>query len=825
MTERLPEDLVRLKGLNAVYQALATAQGHEFSLQRFLEHIVETGTKLTGARYGALGVFDEAGEQLIQFITVGLDEATRRKIGALPTGRGLLGYLAKEGSVLRLKDLTRHQSSVGFPPHHPPMKSFLGVSIRAHGRLFGRLYLTEKQVAAEFTEIDAEVITALAVQAGTAIENLSLIEKLRAAEAKHRALLESTGEGIFGLDLDGRCTFINQAGAAMLGYTPNELMGQDMHARIHHTRADGSPYLEKDCPILRAFRTGQGCRLDHELLWRRDGSSFPAEFSSYPLREAGRIIGAVVTFTDITKRKQSQDKLRESEEKFRAVAETALDAIVSAESRGYVTYFNKGAERIFGYSSDEVIGHSVTLLMPERFREAHRHGLERFLLMGEAHIIGKTVELAGTRKDGTEFPLELSLSFWKAAGQTFFTAIIHDITERKRLEEQFRQSQKMEAVGQLAGGVAHDFNNLLTVINGYSELMLHTLPVDDPQRNRLEQIKTAGKRAALLTQQILAFSRRQILEPKVLDLNEMVANMDTLLRRLIGEDITLASFQDSALGRVKADPGQIEQIIMNLAVNARDAMPQGGRLTIETANVELDQAYARSHASVHPGPYVMLAVSDTGIGMDAKTQARLFEPFFTTKEPGKGTGLGLATVYGIVKQSGGNIWVYSEPGKGATFKIYLPRVEKEAEAMAPPPVRPETLRGSETILLVEDDAMVRTLARAVLQYNDYTVLEAKHGTEALRISQEHSGPIHLLLTDVVMPGMSGRDSAARLAPLRPDMKILYMSGYTGNASAHHGVLDTGIAFLQKPFTPTALVQKVRETLDTPPPRDTAQTGG
>lgn len=327
MSKRLPEDLVRLKGLNAVHQALATGQGPEFSLQRFLQLVVETGTKLTSARYGALGVFDEAGEQLIQFITVGLDEATRRKIGALPTGRGLLGCLAKEGSVLRLKDLPRHQSSVGFPPHHPPMKSFLGVSIRAHGRLFGRLYLTEKQGAAEFTEIDAEVITTLAAQAGTAIENGSLIEKLRAAEAKHRALLESTGEGIFGLDLDGRCTFINQAGAAMMGYTPNELMGQDMDARIHHTRADGSPDLEKDCPILRAFRTGQGCRLDHELLWRRDGSSFPAEFSSHPLREAGRIIGAVVTFTDITERKRGEETLWTSEQRFSLMMEHTNDAI------------------------------------------------------------------------------------------------------------------------------------------------------------------------------------------------------------------------------------------------------------------------------------------------------------------------------------------------------------------------------------------------------------------------------------------------------------------------------------------------------------------
>ena len=379
-------------------------------------------------------------------------------------------------------------------------------------------------------------------------------------------------------------------------------------------------------------------------------------------------------------------------------------------------------------------------------------------------------------------------------------------------EEQLRQSQKLEAVGQLAGGIAHDFNNLLTVIRGYSDLMLVSLDRADPQRVHLEAIKDAADRAASLTRQLLAFSRKQVLQPKVLDLNALVTNVNQMLQRMIGEDIDLAIVLRSDLGHVKADPGQLEQVIMNLVVNARDAMPQGGQLTIETANVELDEAYARRHAAVQPGPYVMLTVSDTGHGMDAKTQARIFEPFFTTKGPGQGTGLGLSTVYGIVKQSGGSVWVYSEPGHGTTFRIYLQRVQEQVEApQAPSPGA--SPHETETVLLAEDDKTVRTLVRMVLQEHGYTVLAAPHGVEALRISEAHQGVIHLLVTDVVMPGMNGRELAQRLALARPDMKVLYVSGYTDDVIIRHGVLEAGIAFLQKPFTPDVLARKVRDVLD------------
>ncbi|MDE3019483.1 MAG: CHASE3 domain-containing protein, partial [Nitrospirota bacterium] len=378
-------------------------------------------------------------------------------------------------------------------------------------------------------------------------------------------------------------------------------------------------------------------------------------------------------------------------------------------------------------------------------------------------------------------------------------------------EANLRQSQKMEAVGRLAGGIAHDFNNLLTVITGYSEVLLKKPDMSDRQRKYVEQIKQAGNRAAALTSQLLAFSRRQVLQPKVLDLNESITAISAMLQRLIGEDIrlTLALGQ---IGAVTADPGQIDQVLLNLAANARDAMPQGGTLTIETAPVELDENYASRHPGAQAGPHVMLAASDTGCGMDSETLAHIYEPFFTTKEPGKGTGLGLSTVYGIVKQSGGSIWVYSEPGLGTTFKVYLPRVAP----CVPDRVEAASIEhshfGTEAILLVEDEAAVRSLIRSVLAERGYLVLEAASPEEALTIGASYRSQIHLLVTDVVMPGGSGKHVAEQLTRQRPDLKVLYMSGYTDSTIVHHGVLDSGLAFLQKPFTPDALTRKVRKVL-------------
>jgi signal transduction histidine kinase/ActR/RegA family two-component response regulator len=432
-------------------------------------------------------------------------------------------------------------------------------------------------------------------------------------------------------------------------------------------------------------------------------------------------------------------------------------------------------------------------------------------------------ELLNLKKDGSELPIALSTSQVRDQGGRVIglIGVARDISERRRTEEalqrseeQLRHAQKMEAVGKLAGGVAHDFNNVLTAVTGYTELALTKLATDDPLRRDLEEIRNAGERATALTRQLLAFGRKQILEPQIIDLNTVVSGMGTLLRSLIGEDIELVTVTQPDLTPVQADPGQIERVILNLVVNARDAMPNGGKLTIETANVELDSVYAEAHPSVTPGSFALLAVSDTGCGIDKEIQPRIFEPFFTTKGESRGTGLGLSTVYGIVTQSSGHVAFDSEPGCGTTFRVYLPQVR--GRVVTEMPGESDSVRGgSETVLLVEDEDSVRRLAVTILRKNGYSVMEARDGEEAVRISNQHPGSIHLLLTDAVMPRMSGPDLVRLQTSLRPGMKVLYMSGYTDDAIVRHSVLEQGMPFLQKPFTPEMLCRKVREVLDSP----------
>ncbi|MCC6875150.1 MAG: PAS domain S-box protein [Sandaracinaceae bacterium] len=497
---------------------------------------------------------------------------------------------------------------------------------------------------------------------------------------------------------------------------------------------------------------------------------------------------------------------------FRDVLEAAPDGMIMVGADGRIQLANATAERMFRYAPGTLAGTPVEHLMPESHREAHVAHRRSFHSVPAARAMGSGRTFHAVRGDGSAVSVEIALSPARADPSSVIAAI-RDVTERHRLEERLRTTQRMEGIGRLAGGVAHDFNNLLTVILSCVEFSLPEVADRSRVAADLTEAKGAAERATSLTRQLLAFSRRQIVEPRVLSINELLLDMDRMLRRILGEDIELVTVPDPRLWPVEIDPSCVEQVLMNLTVNARDAMSHGGKLTLETENVSLDQEYAREHPDVTPGDYVRLAVSDTGVGMTNEVSARIFEPFFTTKPAGMGTGLGLATVYGIVRQAGGHIWVYSEPGRGTSFKVYLPRAQGSAQ---PLPERPASMRprvGTETILVVEDEPSVRRLIVRALRQHGYLVHEAGNGVEAMLKLQSAELGLHLLVTDVVMPQMGGRELARRVLELHPDVAVLYLSGYTENAIVHHGTLEAGLALLQKPFLPDALLRRVRDVLD------------
>jgi len=562
-----------------------------------------------------------------------------------------------------------------------------------------------------------------------------------------------------------------------------------------------------------AYEAAKQFFFPHITIWQSHVVTvcFVTTLSALAIYVTGRRLGRLnkQLSSDLAERERIGKALRQSEARYRSLFERNKAGVCRSTLEGNFLDCNEAFARMFGYEREELLALPAHVIYQggKAERDARRATIEKT-------TVETDMEMCYRHKEGSPVWVIQNVSLVKEAdGKQVAESTVVDVTDRHDLEEKLRQSQKMEAVGRLAGGVAHDFNNLLTVIQGYGRLLTERFQSNPEATDQVKRIEDAAEKAAALTRQLLAFSRKQVLQPRVINLTGLVSNMDKLLRRMIGEDIELMTKTAPDLGPVKADPSQLEQVIMNLAVNARDAMPNGGRLTLETANVQLDSRYAAEHPGVIPGSYVMLAVSDNGSGMTAETRARIFEPFFTTKEMGRGTGLGLSMVYGIVNQSGGHIWVYSEIGHGTTFKIYLPRTEEGAASFPPEQQAVSTVRGTETILVVEDDAQLRDLVRTILAANGYSVLAPLDAQAIRAMTEDAASKIHLLLTDVVMPGINGRELARQFVARNPAIKVLYMSGYTENAIVHHGVLDESTHFLQKPFTPSALTTKVREVLD------------
>jgi two-component system cell cycle sensor histidine kinase/response regulator CckA len=648
--------------------------------------------------------------------------------------------------------------------------------------------------------------------------------RAKAAERRHRDWLEVTltsiGDAVIAADTEARVTFVNPVAQALIGWSQDEAVGQHLNTVFDVVSEDTGEKVENLAELIMHPRPRPGVALGNDtILISKDGRRVPIDDSGAPIRDArGAIAGVIIVFHDVSERRQAEEALRRSEARFAGILNIADDAVISIDESQKITLFSDGAKRIFGYDRHEVLGQPVSMLLPERYREPHKVHVDSFVQSTDiSRRMANRREIMGLRNDGTEFFAEASISKLDMEGEKVLTVMLRDITERRRTEEalrqseeQFRQSQKMEAVGRLAGGIAHDFNNLLTAILGFSELAKMGTKPGDPVAANLDEIAKAAQRAAALTKQLLAFSRKQVLDPRVLDLSEQVRDIEELLRRVMGDDVELITVLGSNLGRVRVDPNQIQQVILNLVVNARDAMPYGGTVTIETAGIDVDETYAVGP----PGPQVMLAISDTGKGMDEETREHIFEPFFTTKEMGKGTGLGLSTVYGIIKQSNGNISVHSEPASGTTFKIYLPVVHQKAGKGERAQTSSGASEGQETILVVEDQEKVLKLVREILEQRGYFVLHASRPLDAVAICRQHEGDINLLITDLVMPQMSGRQLAERVTAIRPAMRVLYMSGYSDNMMVSQGILGSGAAFIQKPFQISALMQKIDEVLGT-----------
>jgi PAS domain S-box-containing protein len=627
-----------------------------------------------------------------------------------------------------------------------------------------------------------------------------------------RAILEASPNPIVSVGASGRISYVNPQAEAVFGYASAELIGEPIEILVVD-RAKGKHVGNRTAFLEHPAARPMGIGMDLAGR-RRDGTEFPVEISLSPVRTSDGL-QVFATVVDISARKAAEDALAESERRFRTVLEASPNAVVGVEADGTIIYANPRLEEAFGYAPDEVIGQQLQMLLPERVRDRHGAHRQRFMEHPVVRPMGIGLDLTGRHKDGREFPVEISLSPVQTPGHMQVFATVVDITARKAAEAQLLQAQKLESIGRLAGGVAHDFNNILFAINGYTELLMEDLAGDPPDdltevRESLLAIQGAADRGANLTMQLLAFSRQQIVSQEVVEPITAIRALEPMLRRLIGENIELRVVATAPLARLQMDPGQLDQIVMNLVVNARDAMPSGGSVTIEIGETVFDDAYALEHFEVAAGRYVMVAVSDNGEGMDRETREHIFEPFFTTKEQGRGTGLGLATIYGIVRQASGHIWLYSEPGHGSTFKLYFPSVEQAPTSAPPPaPARPAPV-ASGTILLVEDEPAVRDMTRRVLERAGYTVTSVVDGQSAMAEAEARTVPFDVLVTDVVMPHVSGIELATWMLDSRPETGVVLLSGYTAETLDLERLLARGAMFASKPLSSGEMLQAVRE---------------
>jgi PAS domain S-box-containing protein len=795
---------------DAVYRISHTALTAN-SLQELLRAIHGIVGELMPAQNFYVSLYDEE-KDLLEF-TYFVDEyETARDVPPRKLRKGLTEYVLRTGRPL-LATPEVYEALVAAGEAEligAPSIDWMGAPLKVRDRTIGVVVTQTYSQGVRYGQSELDILTFVSSQMAMAIERKRVEDALRRQTELLQRIVDNNPDMLVFLDDHGRIQWGNREWTRTLGYDVAEARRRDIFADLYPDPVERQRVSDSvGAPVGQwtDFRTRT-----------RDGAVLDTIWANAPLTGGGWLAIGM----DVSDRRRAEERYRafiahSSEGVSRLEIDPGVPISISEDEQidqlyrcARIAECNDAMARMYGYTeARELVGTALSELH-DGDDPTNREQIRSFIRAGYRLSDSETRE---HDKDGKpRVFLNNVVGFIEDGKLVRVWGTQRDVTDQRHLEEQLRQSQKMEAVGQLAGGIAHDFNNLLTAILGNTQLLLRELPPGDSKRGDVEEIRKASERAASLTRQLLAYSRRQMLQPEVLDLNVVVGDMDRMLRRLIGEHIALVTVLAPDLGPVRADPNQIEQVVVNLAVNARDAMPEGGKLTIETANVELDEGFAREHLGSRPGPHALLAVSDTGTGMDATVRAHLFEPFFTTKEVGKGTGLGLATVYGIVKQSDGYISVYSEPGHGSSFKVYLPRLATAAPS-APAPARDGGGRGTETILVVEDEPAVLMLSQRALEAQGYVVLAASDATTALRIVERHGGTIHLMLTDVVMPGMSGHDLAEQLTARRPGIRVLYMSGYPGDAIVQHGELPAGSAFLQKPFSPDGLARKVRDVLD------------